>query len=145
MIANQFLLNPDGSAPEGVDLDQFTALGIRLVVPTARPTIPQGKIAVETDPEQDNGQWHQKWVLADAPTITPEPVTVITAVQFMERISIQKLAAVVTATKTDVMAQIWYDKLLAASEVDLNDARVRDGVAYMVANGILTQADAEAL
>ena len=36
-MRRQFLLNPDGSAPEGIDLDLLRGEGIALVLPTPLP------------------------------------------------------------------------------------------------------------
>lgn len=62
-MVKQFLLNPDGSVPDGVDVEFLTEQGITLVVPTPLPR-EYGMIAVEQDPEQDeDGVWHQVWKL----------------------------------------------------------------------------------
>lgn len=63
----QFLLNPDGSVPAGVDVELLRAEGVVLVVPTAMPRT-AGMVAVEQPPVQDaDGVWRQVWVEVFAP------------------------------------------------------------------------------
>lgn len=61
-MIRQFLLNPDGSVPAGVNIEILKAEGIPLVIPTPVPTTP-GMMAVEQEPQQDaDGVWRQVWV-----------------------------------------------------------------------------------
>lgn len=69
-MPRQFLLNPDGSLPAGVDVAVLEAEGIPLVLPTPVPHL-YGMVAVEQEPEQGpDGVWRQVWTLEPAP---PEP------------------------------------------------------------------------
>lgn len=73
-MPKQFLLNPDGSLPENVNLQLLQEAGIPLVLPTPIPREP-GMVAVEQEPQQDDdGTWRQVWALEPAPE--PEPVEV---------------------------------------------------------------------
>jgi hypothetical protein len=61
-MIRQFLLNPDGSVPVGVNIEILKTEGIPLVIPTPVPTTP-GMMAVEQEPQQDaDGVWRQVWV-----------------------------------------------------------------------------------
>lgn len=72
-MLKQFLLNPDGSVPENVNLVLLQEAGIPLVLPTPMPRV-SGMVAIEQEPQQDvNGVWRQAWVLEPAPlTEMPE-------------------------------------------------------------------------
>lgn len=65
-MVKQFLLNPDGSIPEGVNLQMLEAAGIPLVMPTPMPRT-LGMVAVERDPVQIDGVWFQMWDEQPAP------------------------------------------------------------------------------
>lgn len=73
-MRKQFLLNPDGSIPQNVNVAALEEAGIPLVIPTEMPRS-SGMIAVEQDPQQDeHGVWRQVWTLEPAPEpIAPEP------------------------------------------------------------------------
>jgi hypothetical protein len=69
-MIKQFLLNSDGSVPEGTNAALLEAEGIPLVVPTERWTPKTGFMLEERDPEQDEqGVWRQVW----AEVVAPEP------------------------------------------------------------------------
>ena len=69
----QFLLRPDGSLPEGVDVELLAREGIPLVLPTDAPRAP-GMVAVEQEPQQGSDRvWRQAWSLQPAPNPQPQP------------------------------------------------------------------------
>jgi hypothetical protein len=71
MMVKQFLLNPDGSIPDGTNVALLEAKGIPLVVPTERWHPAPGFMLEERNPEQDeHGVWRQVWV----EVVAPEPV-----------------------------------------------------------------------
>jgi hypothetical protein len=70
-MIKQFLLNPDGSIPETVNLPLLEQNGIKLVLPTPMPR-ECGKVAVEQEPELIDGKWTQSWKLEIAPIETEE-------------------------------------------------------------------------
>mgnify|MGYP006270650189 CR=1 FL=1 len=62
-MPKQFLINSDGSIPDGVNIAALEQAGIPLVMPTEIP-IESGMVAVEQEPQQDSeGLWRQVWVL----------------------------------------------------------------------------------
>lgn len=69
---------------------------------------------------------------------------IISSLEFMDRFSEQTQIAVVTAAQTNPQVKLWYDRLLAASEVNLDSPRVAAGVHALVAAGVITQAEADA-
>ena len=73
-MPTQFLLNFDGSMPDGApEPEVFERLGIPLVWPTDPPEKP-GHVAVEVEPQEDKkGVLRQAWVLELVPEPEPEP------------------------------------------------------------------------
>jgi hypothetical protein len=70
-MIKQFLLNPDGSVPDGVNVAVLEAEGVPLVVPTERWRPAPGFVLEERNPEQDEqGVWRQVW----AEVVAPEPI-----------------------------------------------------------------------
>jgi hypothetical protein len=65
-MIKQFLLNPDGSIPENVNIELLKQQGIPLVIPTPVPR-QSGMIAIEQEPELIGGVLKQSWKLIDAP------------------------------------------------------------------------------
>lgn len=74
------------------------------------------------------------------PQPSPRPLTKLA---FMERFTMEELAAIYTAAKTNVMVEVWMDKLKLASEVDLGDPATISGVQALAASGLLTEARAQ--
>jgi len=60
----------------------------------------------------------------------------------MERFSQETQLKVVTATKSNDLVKLWYDKMLAADEIVLTDPRTIAGVQAMVALGIISKKEA---
>ena len=61
-----------------------------------------------------------------------------TALEFLDRFTETEQLAVVSATLANAQVKLWYDKLLAASFVDLADPRVEAGLAFLVLAGLIT-------
>lgn len=62
-----------------------------------------------------------------------------TPLQFIERFTDAEQLAIVTMTQTSPQIKLWYDKLLAANEIDFDDTRTQKGMASLVALGLITQ------
>jgi hypothetical protein len=80
-MPKQYLLQPDGSIPENVNVEALREAGIPLVMPSPIPSEP-GMIAVEQEPQQDHdGIWRQVWALEPAPPAEPptevDPMSVL--------------------------------------------------------------------
>lgn len=69
------------------------------------------------------------------PPPTPSPKTPL---QFIERFTEAEQLAIVTASMQVPAVKLWYDKLLGASEVVQTDQRLIDGMAALVAAGLIT-------
>lgn len=68
MVRHQYLTQPDGSIPPGVDVAALEAAGVLIVRPVEPPRT-AGMVAVEGEPKQRDGVWWQTWreVPAEAP------------------------------------------------------------------------------
>jgi len=71
-MPRQFLLNPDGSVPLGVDVAVLHAQGIPLVLPSQPQAPAKGMCLIEGDPQVLNGVWHQVWVEVPIPSAQAE-------------------------------------------------------------------------
>lgn len=84
-----------------------------------------------------------EWVTPPAPE--PEPSTILTRLGFMDRFTTAELVAIYTEAKTNVETEIFLDKLRADDEIDTADVRTRDGVAQLVAAGLIDEGRADEL
>ena len=77
--------------------------------------------------------------------IAPEPQykTIYTPLEFLELFTEQEQLAVVSATLANAQVKLWYDKLLSALEVNIEDERLIAGMGQLVTVGLLTQARAD--
>lgn len=76
----------------------------------------------------------QQAVQQDAPTRK-----VITKLAFMNRFTMEELAAIYTAAKTNVMVEVFLDKLKLAEEVNLADEQTIAGLYALAAGELLTE------
>ena len=74
-MVRQFLLNADGSIPEGTNVQALIDAGIPLVIPTSPPEydyINEGVYLWQVEPIQgEDGHLYQAWELRDYPWINP--------------------------------------------------------------------------
>ena len=64
--------------------------------------------------------------------------TRFSSLEFLERFTDAEQLTVVTATLASPAVKLWYDKLLAAEYVDLNDPRTEGGIDALIAAGLIT-------
>lgn len=89
--------------------------------------------AIQNGWEEITGAW--------PPASQPEPPkTQFTSLEFLERFTEQEQLLVVGATLQVPQVKLWYDKMLAASFVDLNDPRTEAGLAALVAVELISAA-----
>lgn len=67
-------------------------------------------------------------IAAEQAHAAPLPQKVITKLAFMNRFTMEELAAIYTAAKTEVMVEVFLDKLKLAEEVNLTDAQTISGL-----------------
>lgn len=68
------------------------------------------------------------------------PATPLTKLAFMNRFTLEELAAIYTAAKTEVMVEVFLDKLKLAEHVDVTDPQTIAGLQALAASGLLTEA-----
>lgn len=68
------------------------------------------------------------------------PATPLTKLAFMNRFTMEELAAIYTAAKTEVMVEVFMDKLKLAEYVDVTDPQTIAGLQALAASGLLTEA-----
>lgn len=69
----------------------------------------------------------------------PEPVKVMSALEFFERFTEEEQLAIVTATMSNPAVKLWYDKLIAANEVNFSDPRLEAGLNNLVTAELITE------
>lgn len=69
-------------------------------------------------------------------------VKVHTRLDFMNRFSMEELAGIYTAAKSEVLVEVFLDKLKLAEHVDLADPNTVAGVKALAVSGLLTEARA---
>ena len=69
----------------------------------------------------------------------PVPIlkTQFTSLEYLDRFTDAEQLAVVSATLQSAQVKLWYDRLLAASYIDLNDPRTEGGIDALIANGLI--------
>ncbi|GAB7080830.1 hypothetical protein [Megalodesulfovibrio paquesii] len=116
-------------------------------VETPPPAIPEGQRARwEAGEAGENGEAGGAWILEAIPEPEPEPDTtepepmdrsrILTRVEFIRRLSPQEWATAKTSSLPEVM--YFTDLVLAAAEIDLDDAQTQAGLAVAVQAGVLT-------
>lgn len=66
MLEKQFLLNPDGSYPNGMTKQVLDTLGLIPVIPSEYPkNIEEGYTVVEVDPILENDVYVQQWKIVE--------------------------------------------------------------------------------
>lgn len=77
---------------------------------------------------------------------TPEPATppepLYSRLEFLGRFTDAEIAAIIAQSDTTPGIAVWREKLAMADSVRLSDQRVIDGVNYLAAEGVITQARA---
>lgn len=72
------------------------------------------------------------------PQSPPSGMRVYTPLEFLEKFTQVEQLNVVSATMSNSEVKLWYDKMLAASFVDLTDQRTIEGLNSLVAAGLLS-------
>ena len=69
-------------------------------------------------------------------------VAPLSKLAFMERFTLEEMAGIYTAAKTNVVVEIFLDKMKLAEFIDITDANTIAGVNALVSAGLLTEARA---
>jgi hypothetical protein len=93
---------------------------------------PQGAIEVPNAPNDGRDTWNgQQWVAY------VQLKTQFTALEYLDKFTEAEQLSVVTATLANAQVKLWYDKMLAASFVDINDPRTSAGLDALIAANLL--------
>lgn len=77
------------------------------------------------------------------PTVLPEK-RIVTKVSFLtNRLTMQEFVGILTAAKTDQAIEAWKYVFDSSTQIDLDSQNTKDGMALLVANGLLTQERAD--
>jgi len=63
----------------------------------------------------------------------------ISRVDFVNRFTDDEYVAILTASKTDVIVEAWFDKLYMSSQINLIDEKTINGINMLVSKGLLTE------
>ncbi len=84
--------------------------------------------------------------MSDLITIPAGPLpNTVSKIAMLTRLTDAEYVAILTAAKTDVAVEAWKTKFDAATTINLDDQRTKDGVALLVNKNLLTQARADAV
>ena len=72
------------------------------------------------------------------PQAPPAPIPTFTAMQFLDLFTEDEQLAVASAAMQSPQVKLWYDRLLAASFITIEDPRTEAGLDVMVSIGLLT-------
>lgn len=88
------------------------------------------------------------WVESPPPApVPPEPQykSQFTSLEYLDRFTEAEQLAVVTATLANAQVKLWYDKMLAASYIDLADPRTIGGIDALIAAGLIDASRRDAI
>ena len=120
--------NPHASIPDGASCGDFDWYD-----PTTPSYDPATQMAVEIAPVAGLQQWRMD-------PLTPKPVAPkhLGSLAFLALFTEAEQAAVAQSAMTNVQVKLWYDKMLAAEFVTIDDPRTGAGLDSLVAMGLLT-------
>lgn len=96
-----------------------------------------GSYAISFSENATEQQRQAAQALADSWVDGPEPRLVF-SLDFLDKFSEQTQLKIVTEAMKIPAIRLWYDRLLAAQQVDLNSPRLRAGLEAMRQAGLLT-------
>lgn len=83
-------------------------------------------------------------VLVDAPILPPEPV-IYSSREFTSLLTTAELTGIYTHAETVMETRIWIDQVMGADFISVEDPFTLEGMAYLVYEGLLTQARHDAI
>lgn len=75
--------------------------------------------------------------IIEASQPAPEPKTKFTSLEYLDRFTQAEQELIVAATGQNVQLKLFYDRLLAATFIDLEDPRTAAGIDALIAAGLL--------
>ena len=89
--------------------------------------------------DENNSEW-----AAYLESIKPVK-TRFTSLEYLDRFTEQEQVDIVTATNSNIQIKLFYDRLLAATFIDLEDHRTEAGIDALIAAGLLGESRKEEL
>ena len=77
-------------------------------------------------------------ITIDPARIKPQPAQQLTSLEYLALFTEAEQLAVVNATMVNASVKLWYDKMLAAGFVTIDDPRTEAGLTALVTAGLLT-------
>ncbi len=99
--------------------------------------------AYESDGSQDSIISPELIAITEAEMLTltapppPPPKTQFTSLEFLAKFTEAEVLGVVSATLQSAPLKLWYDMMMAATFVDLQDVRTGQGLDALIAAGLL--------
>jgi hypothetical protein len=119
------------------NLDSIAMTGDTPPSPLTRYQVVKGKL-VNKHPELTDEQVDELYRPVAEVSTAPVVKAPITKLAFMDRFTMEELAGIYTAAKTEVMIEVFLDKLKLATEINLSDANTIVGVNALATAGLLT-------
>lgn len=82
-------------------------------------------------------------LLIDTNVYVTEPVTVISKLALLNRMTVQEFAGVLAAAKADTEVEVWKIKFDLATKFNMADQKTRDDINFLVSKNLLNQERAE--
>jgi len=99
-----------------------------------------GRYSVIFSPDATDEQRAAAQAIADA-WIDPPAPRLVYSLQFLDRFSESTQLAVVSASQSNPVVRLWYDRLLANGSVDLDSPRLHAGLIALRDAGLITQSE----
>lgn len=101
-----------------------------------------GNISVPNAPGNRHYQELMEWIAegnTPEPYVapTPPPKTRFTSLEYLDKFTEAEQDAVLDATQTDKQVRKFYDRLLAATYIDVEDVRTGMGLDLLISKGLL--------
>jgi hypothetical protein len=97
---------------------------------------------IVADQEFVEKNYYGRYMLV-GPEPEPQIPPIITKIAFRFRFTNSEYAAILSAAKTDVDVQAWYETFNMIMAVDLNSQYTKQGIEILVSKNLLTQARAD--
>lgn len=123
-----------------VSIDNTTGLMIEAQGNPREGTLIQNALAAgftDVSERECTEQELAEMIAAKDATLPAAVKTQFTSLEFLDRFTDAEQLAVVSATLQSPQVKLWYDRLLAASYIDLTDPRTEGGIDALISAGLI--------